>query len=78
MGRDLIRAEQPLKIEVLDHVIVGKPNHRNLRELGYFCSAESCQVTGVVPQYYRGIAPFFYFSTRTPARVLLSLQRRKR
>ena len=34
--RDLIRAGQLLKIEVLDHVIVGHPNHCSLRELGYF------------------------------------------
>jgi DNA repair protein RadC len=34
--RDLIRAGQIMKIEVLDHVIVGKPNHMSLRELGYF------------------------------------------
>jgi len=34
--RDLIRAGQLLKIEVLDHVIMGKPGHRSLRELGYF------------------------------------------
>jgi DNA repair protein RadC len=34
--RDLIRAGQLLKIEVLDHVIVGNPNHCSLRELGYF------------------------------------------
>lgn len=34
--RDLIRAGQLLKIEVLDHVIVGRPNHSSLRELGYF------------------------------------------
>jgi DNA repair protein RadC len=34
--RDLIRAGQLLKIEVLDHVIVGTPNHCSLRELGYF------------------------------------------
>ena len=33
--RDLVRAGQLLKIEVLDHVIVGKPNHCSLRELGY-------------------------------------------
>lgn len=36
--RDLIRAGQILKIEVLDHVIIGKPSHVSLRELGYFCS----------------------------------------
>lgn len=36
--RDLIRAGQLLKIEVLDHVIVGNPNHCSLRELGYFCN----------------------------------------
>jgi DNA repair protein RadC len=34
--RDLIRAGQLLKIEVLDHVIVGNPNHCSLRELGYW------------------------------------------
>lgn len=34
--RDLIRAGQLLKIEVLDHVIIGNPNHNSLRELGYF------------------------------------------
>jgi DNA repair protein RadC len=36
--RDLIRAGQLLKIEVLDHVIVGNPQHCSLRELGYFYS----------------------------------------
>jgi hypothetical protein len=36
--RDLIRAGQLLKIEVLDHVVVGHPNHCSLRELGYFYS----------------------------------------
>jgi DNA repair protein RadC len=42
--RDLVRAGQLLKIEVLDHVIVGRPSTdnsekgwRSLRELGYFC-----------------------------------------
>ena len=34
--RDLIRAGQLLKIEVLDHLIVGNTNHCSLRELGYF------------------------------------------
>lgn len=34
--RDLIRAGQLLKIDVLDHVIVGHPNHCSLRTLGYF------------------------------------------
>ena len=34
--RDLIRAGQLLKINVLDHVIVGNPNHCSLRTLGYF------------------------------------------
>jgi DNA repair protein RadC len=34
--RDLIRAGQLLKLEVLDHVIVGNGNHSSLRELGYF------------------------------------------
>ena len=34
--RDLIRAGQLMKIEVLDHVIVGRPTHSSLRELGFF------------------------------------------
>ena len=34
--RDLVRAGQLLKIEVLDHVIVGNPNRSSLREMGYF------------------------------------------
>ena len=34
--RDLIRAGQLLKIDVLDHVIVGNPSHCSLRELGFF------------------------------------------
>jgi DNA repair protein RadC len=34
--RDLIRAGQLLKIEVLDHIVIGRPNHSSLRELGYF------------------------------------------
>ena len=34
--RDLIRVGQLLKIEVIDHVIIGRPNHCSLRELGYF------------------------------------------
>lgn len=34
--RDLIRAGQLLKIEVIDHVIMGRPKHCSLRELGYF------------------------------------------
>lgn len=36
LTRDLIRAGQLLKIEVLDHVIVGSGNHSSLRALGYF------------------------------------------
>jgi DNA repair protein RadC len=34
--RDLIRAGQLLKIEVLDHVIVGINQHVSLRDLGFF------------------------------------------
>jgi len=34
--RDLIRAGQLLKIEVLDHVIIGATSHSSLRSLGYF------------------------------------------
>jgi DNA repair protein RadC len=43
--RDLIRAGQLLKIEVLDHVIIGRPtserpkDYVSLRELGYFAGA---------------------------------------
>jgi DNA repair protein RadC len=36
--RDLIRAGQLLKLEVLDHVIIGRDRHASLRELGYFYS----------------------------------------
>lgn len=36
--RDLIRAGQLLKIELLDHVIIGNPTHCSLRSLGYFYS----------------------------------------
>lgn len=36
--RDLIRAGQLLKLEVIDHVVVGNPTHCSLRELGYFYS----------------------------------------
>jgi proteasome lid subunit RPN8/RPN11 len=36
--RDLIRAGQLLKIDVLDHVIMGNPRRSSLRELGYFYS----------------------------------------
>lgn len=36
--RDLIRAGQLLKIEVLDHIIIGHPNRVSLRECGYFCN----------------------------------------
>ena len=34
--RDLIRAGQLLKIEVLDHVVIGRPNFSSLRANGYF------------------------------------------
>jgi len=34
--RDLIRAGQLLKIEIVDHIVIGNPNHASLRELGYF------------------------------------------
>jgi len=34
--RDLIRAGQLLKIEVVDHVVIGSPKYASLRELGYF------------------------------------------
>lgn len=34
--REMIRAGQLLRIEVLDHVIVGSGNHVSLKALGYF------------------------------------------
>jgi DNA repair protein RadC len=34
--RDLFRAGELMKIEVLDHVIMGRPNYCSLRELGWF------------------------------------------
>ena len=34
--RDLIRGGQLLKIEVLDHVVIGQGNRSSLRELGHF------------------------------------------
>jgi DNA repair protein RadC len=34
--RDLIRAGQLMKIEVVDHVIIGNPKFSSLKELGYF------------------------------------------
>src|SRR5688572_5439777 len=34
--RELIRAGQLMKIEVLDHVIIGNSTHCSLRALGYF------------------------------------------
>jgi DNA repair protein RadC len=36
--RDLIRAGQLLKMELLDHVIIGNGNRSSLREAGYFCT----------------------------------------
>lgn len=36
--RDLIRAGQLLKIEVLDHIVMGNPNHSSLRTMGFFYS----------------------------------------
>lgn len=37
--RDLIRAGQLLKIEVLDHIVIGNPNHTSLRSLGYWAGS---------------------------------------
>ena len=34
--RDLIRAGQLLKLELVDHVVIGHGKHSSLRELGYF------------------------------------------
>ena len=38
--RNLIRAGQIMKIEVLDHVVIGNPNRSSLRELGLFRGAK--------------------------------------
>jgi DNA repair protein RadC len=35
--REIMRAGELLKIELLDHVIMGNPNRASLRELGYLC-----------------------------------------
>ena len=37
--RDLIRAGQLLRIDVIDHVIVGAQSFSSLRQLGYFYSS---------------------------------------
>ena len=34
--RDLIRAGQLMKIELVDHIVIGSGKHSSLRELGYF------------------------------------------
>ena len=34
--RDLIRAGQLLKMELIDHVVIGNGNFSSLRALGYF------------------------------------------
>jgi DNA repair protein RadC len=34
--RDLMRAGQLLKIELIDHIIIGNPAYTSLRQLGYF------------------------------------------
>ena len=36
--RELIRAGQLLKIEVLDHVIIGRGSHASMRAQGYWAS----------------------------------------
>ena len=35
--RDLLRAGQLLKIDLVDHVVIGNSNHTSLRELGHLC-----------------------------------------
>jgi DNA repair protein RadC len=37
--RELIRAGQILRVEVLDHIVVGRDEFKSLRELGYFYTA---------------------------------------
>lgn len=38
MTRDMVRAGQLLKVEVLDHIVIGHPGFSSLRSLGYFQS----------------------------------------
>ena len=57
MTRDLIRGGQLLKIEVIDHVIMGNGNRASLRELGCFawlrvmpsCWGDSSKHLGITP-----------------------------
>jgi DNA repair protein RadC len=34
--RDLIAAGKLLKIEVVDHIVMGYPNHTSLKEMGFY------------------------------------------
>lgn len=39
--RELIKAGEILKIDVMDHIIMGRPGYMSLRELGYFWRHEA-------------------------------------
>src|ERR1051326_196003 len=62
--RDVIRAGQLLKIEVLDRIVLGHPNHVSLRNLGYFlwCRIMSSSRGGSSKSLM--VRPFFVSSTR--------------
>jgi DNA repair protein RadC len=42
--RDLIRAGQLLKMELIDHVVIGNGNFSSLRALGYFTNSRRVSV----------------------------------
>ena len=55
--RDLIRAGQLLKLEVLDHVIIGNAGHTSLRSLGYFHSQGIRPASGLSGSPFREPQP---------------------
>lgn len=67
--RDLIRAGQLLKIEVLDHIVMGNPNHKSLRSLGYFTAQYICRVREVILQRAEESPLFFVRVTRNYRRL---------
>jgi len=73
--RDLIRAGQILKIEILDHMIIGEAKHVSLRALGYFTSSGQCRVTGAILQKAEE-SPFLIFVTRHNSGGLMQAQQR--
>jgi hypothetical protein len=62
--RDLIRAGQLLKIEILDHIVIRNPNHISLRTLGYF--AVELIMPSSAGRFLKNLRdrPFLFYSTR--------------